>query len=92
MLQLLYYVNKTDNGGTRGVSIARRLNQQIGYIQAVLPLGHISNGLGDALRFFAIWFLPPMWTHCGSLGNALQFFAISSVLTVLTETWHTRSS
>ena len=36
MLQLLYYVNKTNNGGTKGVSIARRLNQQIGYIQAEL--------------------------------------------------------
>ena len=36
VLQLLYYVNKTDNVGTRGVSIACRLNQQIGYIQAEL--------------------------------------------------------
>ena len=36
VLRLLYYVNKTDNGGTRGVSIARRLNQQIRYIQAEL--------------------------------------------------------
>ena len=32
-----------------------------------------------------------MWTYCGSLGDALRFFAISSVLTVLTETWHTRN-
>ena len=36
MLQLLYCVNKTNNGGTRGVSIARKLNQQIGYIQVEL--------------------------------------------------------